>query len=51
MRDRIVQQAFYAGLLILGAGPNTLRLCSQLTIHRDLADFAMETLEGLLAAG
>ena len=51
LRDRIVQQAFARGLLILGAGPNTLRLCPPLTINRDQADFAMDTLEGLLAAG
>jgi 4-aminobutyrate aminotransferase len=50
LRDRIVEQAFYRGLLILGAGPNTIRLCPPLTINRDQADFALDTLESLLAA-
>jgi 4-aminobutyrate aminotransferase len=48
LRDKIVQQAFYRGLLILGAGPNTIRLCPPLTINRDQADFALDTLEDLL---
>jgi 4-aminobutyrate aminotransferase len=50
LRDRIVEQAFFRGLLILGAGPNTIRLCPPLTINRDQADFALDTLESLLAA-
>jgi len=30
---------------VLGAGPNTVRLCPPLTINRDQADFAVDTLE------
>ena len=45
LRDEIVQLAFERGLLILGAGENTLRLCPPLIITRDQCDFAIETLE------
>jgi len=45
LRDRVVQMAFERGLLVLGAGPNTVRLCPPLTINRDQADFAVDTLE------
>jgi 4-aminobutyrate aminotransferase len=44
-RDRIVDMAFERGLLILGAGENTLRLSPPLIVTRDQADFAMTTLE------
>jgi 4-aminobutyrate aminotransferase len=47
-RDRIVDMAFERGLLILGAGENTLRLSPPLLITTDQADFAMDTLEGCL---
>jgi 4-aminobutyrate aminotransferase len=42
--------AFQRGLLILGAGENTVRLSPPLTITPDQADFALETLESCLAA-
>jgi 4-aminobutyrate aminotransferase len=44
-RDRIVQMAFERGLLILGAGDQVIRLSPPLTITKDQADFAVETLE------
>ncbi len=44
-RDRIVDMAFERGLLILGAGENTLRLSPPLVISMDQADFALDTLE------
>jgi 4-aminobutyrate aminotransferase len=34
--------------LVLGAGPNTIRLCPPLVLTRDQADFAVDTLEGCL---
>ncbi len=49
-RDRVVDMAFEKGLLILGAGENTIRLSPPLTITQDQADFAMETLESCFAA-
>ncbi len=45
LRDRVVDLAFERGLLILGAGDNTLRLCPALVITRDQCDFALDTLE------
>jgi 4-aminobutyrate aminotransferase len=48
IRDRVVDLAFRRGLLILGAGDNTLRLCPPLVISRDQCDFALDTLEACL---
>ena len=47
-RDRVLRQAFERGLLVLGAGDSTIRLCPPLVIMRDQCDFAMETLEECL---
>jgi 4-aminobutyrate aminotransferase len=44
MRNRIVTRAFEKGLLILGAGENSLRLCPPLMIDEQQADFAIDTL-------
>ncbi len=49
LRDRVVRGAFERGLLILGAGPNSIRLSPPLTISREQADFALTVLEELLA--
>ncbi|MBK9168890.1 MAG: acetyl ornithine aminotransferase family protein [Bryobacterales bacterium] len=48
-RNRVVKDAFERGLLILGAGVNTLRLSPPLTISRDQASFALDVLEECLA--
>jgi 4-aminobutyrate aminotransferase len=48
LRDRLVQMCFERGLLVLGAGPNTLRLCPPLVITREQADFAVDTIEDCL---
>lgn len=48
LRDRIEMMAFERGLLVLGAGPNSLRLCPPLVISRDQAQFAIDTLEACL---
>ena len=50
LRDQVVQMCFERGLLLLGAGPNTIRLCPPLVITKDQADFAVETLESCLKA-
>jgi 4-aminobutyrate aminotransferase len=47
-RDRVVALGFERGLLVLGAGDNTLRLCPPLVINRDQCDFALDTLEACL---
>ncbi len=48
LRDRLEMLAFERGLLILGCGPNSIRLCPPLVITRDQADFAVDTLEQCL---
>ena len=48
LRDRVVRMAFERGLLILGAGENTLRLSPPLVVTAEQCDFAMETLEECL---
>jgi 4-aminobutyrate aminotransferase len=48
MRDRVVDLAFHRGILVLGAGDNTIRLCPPLIITQDQCDFALDTLEECL---
>jgi 4-aminobutyrate aminotransferase len=48
LRDKVVHMCFERGLLVLGAGPNTIRLCPPLVITKDQADFAVETIEECL---
>ena len=48
LRDRVLDLAFEAGLLVLGAGDNTIRLSPPLVITRDQCDFAIGTLEQCL---
>jgi len=35
-------------VVVLGAGPNTIRLCPPLVITKDQADFAAQTIEECL---
>jgi 4-aminobutyrate aminotransferase len=49
LRDRIVQMAFHKGLLILGAGENSLRLAPPLLIDEEQAEFAVSTLGACIA--
>jgi 4-aminobutyrate aminotransferase len=48
IRDRVVELAFERGLLVLGAGENSIRLCPPLVVTRDQCDFAVDTLEECL---
>jgi 4-aminobutyrate aminotransferase len=48
LRNEIVHQAFYKGLLVLGSGDTTLRLCPPLLIDEEQADFAIHTLDELI---
>lgn len=45
LRDAIVDRAFEKGLLLLGAGENTVRIAPPLVIDEEQADFAAHTLE------
>jgi 4-aminobutyrate aminotransferase len=44
-RETIVDRAFAKGLLLLGAGENTIRIAPPLVIDEEQADFAARTLE------
>ena len=45
LRNAIVEAAFHKGLLVLGAGENTIRISPPLLIDEEQAEFAMRTLE------
>jgi 4-aminobutyrate aminotransferase len=49
LRDRIVQLAFHKGLLLLGAGENSLRLCPPLLIDKEQAEFAVGALDACIS--
>jgi 4-aminobutyrate aminotransferase len=44
-RDRIVEMAFERGVLFLGCGPSTIRLCPPLVVTKEEADVALDVLE------
>jgi 4-aminobutyrate aminotransferase len=44
-RDRIVEMAFERGILFLGCGPSTIRLCPPLVVTKEEADVAVDVLE------
>jgi 4-aminobutyrate aminotransferase len=44
-RDRIVEMAFERGVLFLGCGPSTVRICPALVVTKDEADVAVDVLE------
>jgi 4-aminobutyrate aminotransferase len=48
LRDRVVERAFERGLLILGCGESTLRLCPSLIVNQHEADIALDILEECL---
>lgn len=50
LRDRVVQMCFERGVLLLGAGRNTIRICPPLVITLDQADFAVDTIADCLKA-
>jgi 4-aminobutyrate aminotransferase len=44
-RDRIVELAFERGVLFLGCGPSSIRICPGLVVTKEEADIAIEVLE------
>ncbi|MDX1983863.1 MAG: acetyl ornithine aminotransferase family protein [Bryobacteraceae bacterium] len=44
-RDKVERMAFERGVLVLGCGPNTLRLCPPLVLTSDQANHALNVLE------
>jgi 4-aminobutyrate aminotransferase len=49
-RDTVVRECFQRGLLVLGAGPNSLRLSPPLILTKEQADTALAILDQALAA-
>jgi len=48
LRDKVVDLAFEKGLLLLGAGENTVRLAPPLLIDEEQSEFAVKTLEACI---
>jgi len=48
LRDRVVDLAFAQGLLVLGAGENTLRLSPPLVVDTEQSEFAIRTLDACI---
>jgi 4-aminobutyrate aminotransferase len=49
MRDKVVDLAFERGLLILGCGETSVRLCPPLIVNQHEADIALDILEECIA--
>ncbi|MGB6844529.1 MAG: acetyl ornithine aminotransferase family protein [Candidatus Acidiferrales bacterium] len=49
LRNKIVQMAFHKGLLVLGSGDTTLRLCPPLLVEEEQVRFALKTLDGIVS--
>jgi 4-aminobutyrate aminotransferase len=49
LRNQIVQMAFHKGLLLLGSGDTTLRICPPLVIDEEQAEFAVQTLDSIIS--
>jgi 4-aminobutyrate aminotransferase len=50
LRDQVVNECFSHGLLLLGAGVSTIRLCPPLVIDEEQATFAADTLSEAISA-
>src|SRR5262249_30978242 len=50
LRDRIIHECFVRGLLVLGAGPSTIRLSPPLMIDEEQASFAVDTFSQAVSA-
>jgi 4-aminobutyrate aminotransferase len=48
LRNRVVKKCFELGLLILGCGESTIRLCPPLVVDREECDIAANLLEAAL---
>jgi 4-aminobutyrate aminotransferase len=48
LRERVIQATFHKGLLLLGAGENSLRIAPPLVIDEEQADFAVRTLDACI---
>jgi 4-aminobutyrate aminotransferase len=48
IRDQVIEAAYRKGLLVLGAGENSLRLAPPLIVDQEQADFALRTLDACI---
>ncbi len=48
LRDRIVDESFKKGLLLLGAGPATIRFCPPLILDKQTADAGLQIMEEVM---
>jgi 4-aminobutyrate aminotransferase len=48
LRDRIVDESFKNGLLLLGAGPSTIRFCPPLVLDEETADEGLAIMERVM---
>ena len=48
IRDHVIEAAYRKGLLVLGAGENSLRLAPPLIVDEEQADFALRTLDACI---
>lgn len=48
LRDRILDQAFHKGLLLLGCGKSAIRFCPPLVINREQIQIGLDILEEIL---
>jgi 4-aminobutyrate aminotransferase len=49
VRDQVIEAAYRKGLLVLGAGENSLRLAPPLIIDEEQAEFAVQTLDACIS--
>lgn len=49
IRNQVLQAAFHKGLLLLGAGENSLRIAPPLIVDEEQADFALRTLDACIS--
>ena len=49
VRNQVLEAAYRKGLLVLGAGENSLRLAPPLIIHEEQAEFAVRTLDACIS--
>ena len=49
LRDRVINECFQRGLLVLSAGPSTIRLSPPLVIDEVQADCAVQILADVIA--
>jgi 4-aminobutyrate aminotransferase len=49
VRDYVIEAAFRKGVLVLGAGENSLRLAPPLIIDEEQAEFALQTLDACIS--